>query len=73
MKEIVLTGKNETGLHSRHADLLARTAKLFKSDITMWKGDKPANVKAIIKVILLNILKNDEIRITANGDDEENA
>jgi len=73
MRELMLTVKNETGLHSRPADFLVRTARLFKSDINIWKGEKHANAKAIVKVILLNVAKNDQIRITANGDDEEKA
>jgi phosphocarrier protein HPr len=73
MKEIKLIVKNETGLHSRPADLFVRTAKLYKSDITIKKGEKSANAKTILKVILLNVCQNDEIIITAAGDDENNA
>jgi phosphocarrier protein HPr len=70
MKEIKIIVKNETGLHSRPADLFVRTAKLYKSDITIKKGDKSSNAKTILKVILLNVCQNDEITITASGEDE---
>ena len=73
MKEIEITVKNETGLHSRPADVFVRTAKLFKSDITVYKGEKSANAKTIIKVILLNVSQNDTVKITADGPDEEEA
>ncbi len=73
MNEIEITVKNDTGLHSRPADVFVRTAKLFESDITISKGEKSANAKAIIKVILLNVSQNDKIKITADGPDEDSA
>ncbi|MDR1144261.1 MAG: HPr family phosphocarrier protein [Spirochaetaceae bacterium] len=71
MKSLTLTVKNETGLHSRPADLFVRTAKLYESAIEVAKGGKKANAKTILKVILLNVCENDEITITANGTDED--
>lgn len=71
MKSIVLTVKNETGLHSRPADLFVRTSKLYESTVEVCKGEKKANAKAIMKLILLNVCENDEITINADGPDEE--
>jgi phosphotransferase system HPr (HPr) family protein len=71
VKETSLTVNNETGLHSRPADLFVRTAKLHESNIYVYKGEKWADAKNIIKVILLNVSQGDEIRITAEGPDEE--
>lgn len=73
MKEIEITVTNETGLHSRPADLLVRTSKLYQSDITVKKGEQRINAKAILKVILLNVCQNDTITITADGPDEAEA
>ncbi len=73
MKELLITVKNDTGLHSRPADVFVRTAKLFESAITVYKGEKSANAKTIIKIILLNVSQDDEIKITADGPDEEQA
>ncbi|MDR1893934.1 MAG: HPr family phosphocarrier protein [Spirochaetales bacterium] len=73
MKELTLTITNETGLHSRPADLFVRTAKLYESSIEVTKGEKKANAKTIIKVILLNVCQNDPITLTAEGPDEEAA
>ncbi|MDR2767798.1 MAG: HPr family phosphocarrier protein [Treponema sp.] len=73
MKETTLTVKNETGLHSRPADVFVRTAKLYKSDIQVSKGEKKANAKTILKLILLNVCENDEITISADGEDEDAA
>ncbi|MDC7227271.1 MAG: HPr family phosphocarrier protein [Spirochaetales bacterium] len=73
MKELDIVVKNDTGLHSRPADVFVRTAKLFESDIKVSKGEKSANAKTIIKVILLNVSQNDTIKITADGPDEDAA
>jgi phosphotransferase system HPr (HPr) family protein len=73
MKSVVITVKNETGLHSRPADVFVRTAKLYQSTIEISKGEKKANAKTILKVILLNVCENDEIVIQADGPDEDEA
>lgn len=73
MTETTLTVTNDTGLHSRPADLFVRTAKLYESAITVRKGEKSADAKNIIKVILLNVSKGQEIRIEAEGPDESEA
>ncbi|MFP4330480.1 MAG: HPr family phosphocarrier protein [Spirochaetaceae bacterium] len=73
MKDVTLTVKNDTGLHSRPADLFVRTAKLYESTITVHKGEKSADAKNIIKVILLNVGQGTDIRIEAEGSDEAQA
>lgn len=73
MKEVTLTVENETGLHSRPADLFVRTAKLYESRITVRKGEKSADAKNIIKVILLNVGQDNEITVQAEGSDEDAA
>ncbi len=73
MKEIHLTVTNDTGLHSRPADLFVRTAKLHSARIDLFKGDTSVDAKNVIKVILLNVSQGDQIRIVADGDDEETA
>lgn len=69
MEKTTLIVKNETGLHSRPADLFVRTAKLYESAITVRKGEKTADAKNIIKLILLNVSENTEIEIVADGPD----
>ena len=73
MKDARVIVKNETGLHSRPADTFVRTAKTYRSDITVKKGDKTANAKAILKVVLLNVKQGDEIVLVVNGEDEAEA
>ena len=73
MKESLLTVVNETGLHSRPADLFVRTAKLYSCAITVYSGEKNADAKNILKVILLNVKQNTTIRIVADGPGEDEA
>jgi len=73
MKTVQLKVTNDTGLHSRPADLFVRTAKLYTSKITVQKGEKSADAKNILKLILLNVSKDSEILITADGEDEDRA
>jgi phosphotransferase system HPr (HPr) family protein len=73
MKEITITVTNETGLHSRPADLFVRTAKCYESVVTIRKGEKSADAKNIIKVILLNVSQGTEVTVEADGPDEEEA
>ena len=73
MPEVSVQITNETGLHSRPADLFVRTAKLYRSDIVVTRGDRSANAKNIIKVILLNAGPGEMITITANGPDADDA
>ncbi len=73
MKELTVVVHNDTGLHSRPADLFVRTAKLYTSQIRVTKGEKSADAKNIIKIILLNVSRGTEIVIRADGDDEAEA
>ncbi len=73
MTETTLTLQNETGLHSRPADLFVRTAKLYASTITVQKGEKTSDAKNIIKVILLNVSQGQEVTLRADGPDEQEA
>lgn len=73
MPEISVQITNETGLHSRPADLFVRTAKLYTSEILVSRGERSANAKNIIKVILLNASQGETIRIVATGPDADAA
>lgn len=64
---------NHSGLHTRPASQFVKTANQFKSDITVYKGDSSANGKSIISIIALGASKGSTIRLTADGEDEEEA
>ena len=73
MKEIVITVKNPTGLHTRPGTEFVQLAKTFESDIIVKKGEKEANAKSIVKLLKIGISCGDEITVSASGCDEDKA
>ena len=68
-----LTVKNQTGLHLRPAGILCRTAMLYKSHITLTYGDTTANAKSVLSVLGAGVKAGDEVEITCEGIDEQEA
>ena len=64
---------DEQGIHARPASLLVKTSSQFESDINLEYKEKKANLKSIMAVMALGIGKNAEIKIIAEGSDEEKA
>ncbi|WAA11126.1 phosphocarrier protein HPr [Fervidibacillus albus] len=63
----------DTGIHARPATLLVQTAGKFDSEIQLEYKGKKVNLKSIMGVMSLGIGKDAEIKIIADGTDEENA
>ena len=60
------------GIHTRHAGLLAKTAKALDSTITIGKiGNKPTLATKILAVMGLNIRQGDTVSVTVDGGNEE--
>ena len=64
---------NRAGVHARPAALLVQTAKDFSCEIFFEQGDDQINGKSIMGIITLGAIYNTEIKIIANGKDEEKA
>ena len=64
---------NKLGLHARAAAKVVSLASNFESDINLIKGNKHADAKSIMKILMLAASKGSEILITANGKDENSA
>lgn len=73
MKQLDLIVKGETGLHARPASVVVSKVTRFKSNITVRKGDKEANLKSLLGLLGLGICQNDSITIIIEGPDEEQA
>tara|TARA_Y100000996_G_scaffold390726_1_gene352181 strand:- start:1069 stop:1338 length:270 start_codon:yes stop_codon:yes gene_type:complete len=73
MKEKRLLIKNKLGLHARAAAKIVTLTNKFTSNIEIKKGDKVADAKSIMKILMLAVSKGSEILITANGKDEVSA
>lgn len=60
------------GIHTRHAGLLARTAKALDSTITIRKpGSKPTLATRIFAVMEMDIKQGDTVSVTVDGGNEE--
>lgn len=59
-----------SGLHARIAGELMRVVKSFKSDVTLYVGDRSANLQKVLGVMNLAIKKGDQIKIEVDGVDE---
>ena len=68
-----VTVKNDTGLHLRPAGLLCRTAMLYKSHIMLTCGQTSANAKSVLGVLGAGIKPGDDLEITCEGVDEQEA
>jgi phosphocarrier protein len=64
---------NRAGVHARPAALLVQVAKDFKSEIYLERGDDRINGKSIMGVITLGAAYGSEIKIIADGEDEQAA
>ncbi|PKM49218.1 MAG: HPr family phosphocarrier protein [Firmicutes bacterium HGW-Firmicutes-7] len=76
MKKAMIKLQNEEGLHARPANLFSKTAMKFKSDIKILKNGDPRKVfnpKSILSILSMGAIKGDELTITAEGEDEEEA
>ena len=63
----------DQGLHARPASILVHQASKFDSAINLEYKGKAVNLKSIMGVMSLGIGLGAEIRISANGNDENAA
>ncbi|WP_066066241.1 phosphocarrier protein HPr [Neobacillus soli] len=64
---------DETGIHARPATLLVQTASRFDSEINLEYKSKKVNLKSIMGVMSLGIGQGAEIKISAEGNDANDA
>ena len=64
---------NRAGIHARPSAILVQTTKNFKSNIYFEKGSDRINAKSIMGIITLGAAYGTELKIIAEGEDEEAA
>jgi phosphotransferase system HPr (HPr) family protein len=64
---------NKYGLHARPATLIAQTAKTFKSEVVLVKGEEKVDAKSIFGLMTLAAEKGATLTIRATGPDAEAA
>lgn len=62
---------NPEGLHARPAELVARTALKFKSNVELINGSLRVDAKSILHVLTLGAQRGTQLTIEAEGDDAE--
>ena len=70
MKERKIVINNKLGLHARAAAKIVTLTNKYDSVIEITKGDKCADAKGIMKILMLSAPKGTEVKITASGKDE---
>ena len=73
MTEQTITISNRAGIHARPAAFLVQTTKDFNCNIYFEKGQNRINAKSIMGVITLGASYGTEIKIIAEGEDEQTA
>jgi phosphocarrier protein len=73
MFEKTITIQNRAGIHARPAAMLVQTTKNFSSNIYLEKDKDRINAKSIMGIITLGAGYGVELKIIAEGPDEEAA
>lgn len=69
--ERTATVRNADGLHARPAELVAREAMKFASEISIVREDYRIDAKSILDVLTLGAAEGTELIITAKGADAD--
>ena len=70
-KEAVIN--NQVGLHARPATFFIQKANEFKSSIWIEKDERRVNAKSLLGILSLGIVGGTEIKVIADGSDEQAA
>ncbi|MEA5012355.1 MAG: HPr family phosphocarrier protein [Angelakisella sp.] len=71
VKEV--TVQNHVGLHARPATFFIQKANEFKSSIWVEKEERRVNAKSLLGVLSLGIVGGTDIKVIADGSDEQQA
>jgi len=73
MTEQTITISNRAGVHARPAALVVQATKNFLCNIYLERGRDRINAKSIMGVITLGAAYGTQIKIIAEGEDEQSA
>ena len=69
--EKIYTITDESGLHARPATILVNTVNKFASDVNVEYESKTVNLKSVMGVLSLGVIKGAQLKVVATGSDEE--
>jgi phosphocarrier protein len=73
MTERTIIISNRAGIHARPAAMLVQASKDFKCGVYFEKDNDRINAKSIMGIITLGAVYKAEIKIIADGEDEQEA
>ncbi len=74
MKEFTYTITSKTGLHTRHAGLLAMHAKAFQNTrITVSADGNTVKTNQLMKLVGMGLRQGSKVTVAAEGPQENNA
>ncbi|MBH0230956.1 phosphocarrier protein HPr [Halobacillus yeomjeoni] len=73
MVEKTFTITSNDGVHARPATVLVQNAGKYEADINLHYKEKAVNLKSIMGIMSLGIPAGAEVKITAEGSDEQEA
>jgi len=73
MLQRTVTIKNKLGLHARAAAQLVNTAGRFESSVQLRNGEKTADAKSIMGIMMLAASQGSELELMIDGGDESEA
>ena len=68
--EFTVTDKD--GLHARPAGQLVKEAQKLSDKVTIFKGEKSADLRKLFAIMSLGVKQGDTIRVEVEGSDEQN-
>ena len=71
MAEKIYKITEESGLHARPATILVNTVNKFASDVNVEYENKTVNMKSVMGVLSLGVIKGAQVKVIAKGSDEE--
>ncbi|HIW81603.1 MAG TPA: HPr family phosphocarrier protein [Candidatus Acetatifactor stercoripullorum] len=73
MKQFEYTITDELGIHARPAGLLVKKAGEFASTVTIDNGQKKADAKKLISLMMLAVKMGQTVKFIIEGADEDKA
>jgi phosphocarrier protein len=73
MFERTLIVENESGIHARPSAAVVNCLSQYESEVKFETSRGKADARSIMEILMLRISQNDEVKVIANGSDEEQA
>lgn len=68
-----VTIANKLGLHARASAKFVKLASAYESEITLSRNEQTVNAKSIMGIMMLAAGKGSELKLCADGKDEQSA